>query len=29
MTLGAWIGVKVFTWWMDWSTARKAGEFGL
>ncbi|HMM46498.1 MAG TPA: YeeE/YedE family protein [Thiobacillaceae bacterium] len=25
MTLGAYIGVKVFAWWMDWSTARKSG----
>lgn len=29
MTLGAFIGVKVFTWWMDWSAARKGGELGL
>jgi len=29
MTIGAYIGVKVFTWWMDWSTARKASECGL
>lgn len=29
MTIGAYIGVKVFTWWMDWSTARKGGECDL
>ncbi len=29
MTLGAFVGVKVFTWWMDWSSARKASECGL
>ncbi len=29
MTLGAFVGVKVFTWWMDWSAARKGGECDL
>lgn len=29
MVIGAYIGVKVFTWWMDWSTARKGSECGL
>jgi hypothetical protein len=29
MTIGAYVGVKVFTWWMDWSTARKGGECDL
>jgi uncharacterized protein len=29
MVIGAYVGVKVFTWWMDWSTARKGSECGL
>ena len=29
MVIGAYIGVKVFTWWMDWSMARKGLEGGL
>jgi uncharacterized membrane protein YedE/YeeE len=29
MTIGAWIGVKAFTWWMDWSAARTQGECAL
>lgn len=29
MIIGAYFGVKVFTWWMDWSTARNQGEFDL
>jgi uncharacterized membrane protein YedE/YeeE len=29
MVLGAYIGVKVFTWYMDWSDARKTSECGL
>ena len=29
MVIGAYIGVKVFTWWMDWSMARKGSECGL
>jgi hypothetical protein len=29
MVLGAYIGVKVFTWWLDWSSARKSSECGL
>ena len=29
MVLGAYVGVKVFTWYMDWSDARKASECGL
>ncbi len=29
MVLGAYVGVKVFTWYMDWADARKSSEFGL
>ena len=29
MTIGAYVGVKIFTWWMDWSTARKGLECDL
>lgn len=29
MVLGAYVGVKVFTWYMDWSDARKTSECGL
>ena len=29
MVLGAYVGVKVFTWYMDWSDARKTSESGL
>jgi hypothetical protein len=29
MVIGAYVGVKVFTWWMDWSMARKGSEGGL
>lgn len=29
MVIGAYIGVKAFTWWMDWSMARKESEYGL
>ena len=29
MVIGAYIGVKVFTWWLDWSTSRKTSECGL
>jgi hypothetical protein len=29
MVLGAYVGVKVFTWYMDWSDARKPSECGL
>ena len=29
MIIGAYFGVKVFTWWMDWSTARNEGECAL
>lgn len=29
MTIGAYIGVKAFTWWMDWSDSRKTSECGL
>ncbi len=29
MVLGAYVGVKVFAWYMDWADARKGSEFGL
>ena len=29
MVIGAYVGVKVFTWYMDWSDARKGSECGL
>ena len=29
MTIGAYIGVKAFTWYMDWSDSRKTSECGL
>ena len=29
MTIGAYVGVKIFTWWMDWSTTRKGLECDL
>lgn len=29
MVIGAYIGVKVFTWWLDWSCSRKSSECGL
>jgi uncharacterized membrane protein YedE/YeeE len=29
MVIGAFVGVKVFTWWMDWSAARNQGECAL
>ncbi len=29
MVLGAYVGVKIFAWYMDWADARKGSEFGL
>jgi uncharacterized membrane protein YedE/YeeE len=29
MVIGAYIGVKAFTWWMDWNAARNQDEFAL
>ncbi len=29
MVIGAWIGVKAFTWWMEWSASRNSSECGL
>jgi len=29
MVIGAYIGVKAFTWWLDWSSSRKTSECGL
>lgn len=29
MVIGAYVGVKAFTWWMDWSAARNQGECAL
>jgi len=29
MMIGAYAGVKVFSWWMDWSASRKESECGL
>jgi len=29
MVIGAYIGVKAFTWYMDWSDSRKTSECGL
>ncbi|MFO1218339.1 MAG: YeeE/YedE family protein [Burkholderiaceae bacterium] len=29
MALGAWLGVKVFTWWVDWQSARRGDELSL
>ena len=29
MGAGAWVGVKAFTWWVDWQASRKGDELGL
>jgi uncharacterized membrane protein YedE/YeeE len=29
MAAGAWLGVKVFAWWVDWQAARRGDEFSL
>lgn len=29
MAAGAWIGVKLFAWWVDWQAARQGGELTL
>lgn len=29
MSLGAWVGVKAFTWWVDWQAARRGDELSL
>ena len=29
MAAGAWLGVKVFAWWVDWQAARSGDEFSL
>jgi uncharacterized membrane protein YedE/YeeE len=29
MAAGAWVGVKLFAWWVDWQAARQGGELTL
>ena len=29
MALGGYVGVKVFTWWMEWRASRNEDEFAL
>ena len=29
MALGAWVGVKLFAWWVDWQAARRGDELSL
>lgn len=29
MTVGAWVGVKLFAWWVDWQAARQGGDLAL
>jgi len=29
MALGAYVGVKIFAWWIDWQSARRGDELSL
>lgn len=29
MTVGAWVGVKLFAWWVDWQAARQGSDLAL
>jgi uncharacterized protein len=29
MAAGAWVGVRLFAWWVEWQTARQGGDLAL